>query len=84
MHGFALNCDNDLNWFDRIVPCGISDAGVTTLTAEAGRPVTVLAALPVMQRHLAEALGHPTFEIIGDVSVLTSPAMLAAGSAARS
>ena len=30
MHGFALNCDNDLAWFDRIVPCGITDAEVTT------------------------------------------------------
>ena len=38
MHGFALNADCDLAWFDRIVPCGISDAGVTTLSAELGRP----------------------------------------------
>src|SRR6185503_9155004 len=36
MHGFALNCDCDLTWFDRIVPCGISDATVTSLTAELG------------------------------------------------
>jgi lipoyl(octanoyl) transferase len=79
MHGFALNCDNDLNWFDRIVPCGISDAGVTTLSAEAGRVVTVLEALPVMQLHLSEALGHPTFEIIEDIGTMISPAVAAAG-----
>ena len=30
MHGFALNCDVDLSWYDRFVPCGIADAGVTT------------------------------------------------------
>ncbi len=36
MHGFALNCDNDLAWFDRIVPCGITDAEVTTLSRELG------------------------------------------------
>ena len=40
MHGFALNCDADLSWADTIIPCGIADAGVSSLTLEAGRPVT--------------------------------------------
>ncbi len=41
LHGFALNCDCDLHAFDRIVPCGISDAGVTSMSAELGRQVSV-------------------------------------------
>jgi lipoyl(octanoyl) transferase len=52
MHGFALNCDNDLAWFDRIVPCGIRDAEVTTLTQEAGRRITVAEVLPVVRARL--------------------------------
>jgi lipoyl(octanoyl) transferase len=57
MHGFALNCDNDLAWFDRIVPCGISDASVTTLSAERGRRITVHAVLYPVMNNLADVLG---------------------------
>ncbi|MEV0398006.1 lipoyl(octanoyl) transferase LipB [Polymorphospora rubra] len=55
-HGFSINCDCDLTAFDRIVPCGIRDAGVTSLTAELGRPVTVADVLPVVHRHLPTLL----------------------------
>ncbi len=51
MHGFAINCDCDLTWFARIVPCGISDAGVTSLSAELGRDVTVGQVRALVERH---------------------------------
>ncbi|MFD4694646.1 lipoyl(octanoyl) transferase LipB [Streptomyces sp. NPDC058463] len=56
MHGFALNVNPDNTWFDRIVPCGIRDAGVTSLSYELGREVTIAEVLPVAERHLRDIL----------------------------
>ena len=60
MHGFALNCDPDLAAFSNMVPCGIPDAGATSLSAELGRDITVAEAIdPVedaMRRVLAPVL----------------------------
>lgn len=56
MHGFAINCNPDLTAYDRIVPCGISDASVTSLTQELGREVTVEEILPLIEKRLAEVL----------------------------
>ena len=52
MHGFALNCDPDLTAYDRIVPCGIADATVTSLSRELGRRVGVDEVLPMLERRL--------------------------------
>ena len=55
-HGVALNCNPDLTAFDRIVPCGISDAGVTSLSSELGMKITVHDALPRLRHWMCEAL----------------------------
>lgn len=56
MHGFALNINPDLTYFDRIIPCGISDAQVTSLSAELGREINVNDVSPIVERHMFEAL----------------------------
>ena len=60
MHGFALNCDPDLSAYGRIVPCGIADATVTSLSAELGRDVTTDEALPLLERALPALTGAVT------------------------
>uniref|UniRef100_G3MPM9 Octanoyl-[acyl-carrier-protein]:protein N-octanoyltransferase LIPT2, mitochondrial n=1 Tax=Amblyomma maculatum TaxID=34609 RepID=G3MPM9_AMBMU len=47
-HGIAINCNTDLGWFDHIVPCGIEGKGVTSLTRELGREVTIDEAYPAL------------------------------------
>ncbi len=58
MHGFALNCDTDLAVFDRIVPCGIRDASVTSLSHELGKRVRVADVLPVVERRIVDELNR--------------------------
>jgi len=59
MHGFALNCDCSLDAFNSIVPCGISDAEVTSLTQEVGRDVTVSDVIPILESKLHLLLETP-------------------------
>ncbi|MEV6769718.1 lipoyl(octanoyl) transferase LipB [Nocardia sp. NPDC051030] len=56
MHGISLNCNSSLDGFQAIVPCGIRDAGVTTLTRELGREVTVDEVRPLVADAIARAL----------------------------
>ena len=52
MHGFALNCHPDLTAYDRIVPCGLTDVTVTSLSRELGRDVPVEEVLPLLEARL--------------------------------
>lgn len=45
-HGLALNCNTDLSWFRNIVPCGIKDKGVTTLSKELDQDVSIASVIP--------------------------------------
>lgn len=62
MHGFALNCDNSLAAYDVIVACGIADAGVTTLSRELGREVTVAEVLPLLEVRLPQLVEIPAVQ----------------------
>jgi len=56
MHGFAININPDLSWFDRIIPCGIAEVEVTSLSRELGRDITVQEITPVIEHHILLAL----------------------------
>lgn len=56
LHGFALNCDNSLGGFDTIIPCGLADAGTTSLSAELGRQLSVEEVLPTAREAVLGAL----------------------------
>ncbi|MBO9520685.1 MAG: lipoyl(octanoyl) transferase LipB [Nocardioidaceae bacterium] len=73
MHGFAINCDIDLDWYARFVPCGIDDAGVTSLSAELGRDVTVAEVAPLVERRLTELLAWAPYERTPDYEARPEP-----------
>ena len=70
MHGFAINCNNEQSWFDSIIPCGISDAGVTSLTQELGQNISPHDIIPSVTANL-----HRVFDsLVLPPTVAKSPA----------
>jgi len=56
MHGFALNVNPDLSAYSKIIPCGIADAKVTSLSAEIGRDIKINEVMPVLKKHILPML----------------------------
>jgi len=56
MHGFALNVNPDLSAYSKIIPCGIADAKVTSLSAELGRDIKINEVMPVLKKHILPML----------------------------
>jgi lipoyl(octanoyl) transferase len=81
LHGFALNCTTDLSWYDAIVPCGLADEGVTTLSRLAGREVTVEEMAPIVARRFEDVFGI-ALEPDDEAWPVTSAQALAAGAQA--
>jgi lipoyl(octanoyl) transferase len=82
LHGFALNCTTDLSWYDAIVPCGLADEGVTTLSRLAEREITIEEMAPIVARRFEDVFGV-ALEPVDEGWPSTTPAeSLAAGSPA--
>ncbi|QBJ94920.1 lipoyl(octanoyl) transferase LipB [Rhodococcus sp. ABRD24] len=71
MHGFSLNCNASLEGFDNIVPCGIKDAGVTTLSHELGRDVTIDEITPAVTTAVTAALDGTLPVTVHDIERVT-------------
>jgi lipoyl(octanoyl) transferase len=56
MHGFALNVNPELEAFNRIIPCGINDAAVTSMADELSRDISVEEVIPVVEKYLLKSL----------------------------
>lgn len=73
MHGFSLNCSNSFDAYTAIVACGLTDAGVTSVSQELGRTVTPMEVIPLIERHF----GPLVYDRVG-AAASTSPASVGA------
>jgi lipoate-protein ligase B len=80
LHGFALNCTTDLSWYGAIVPCGLADEGVTSLSELAGREITVEEMGPIVARRFEQVF---ELDLRHEETVWPSPSASLAAAAAR-
>jgi lipoyl(octanoyl) transferase len=73
MHGFALNVAPDLRWFDRIIPCGLTGVGVTSMAAELGRRPTVVEVAQALRPHLRHYLAFEEYLQSPDIGAASDP-----------
>jgi lipoyl(octanoyl) transferase len=83
MHGFAINVDPDLHWFDRIIPCGLTGVGVTSMAAELGTPVRITDVAQTLRPHLQHYLAFAAYAQSPDIGSApdTTPSRVAVGTA---
>ena len=83
MHGFAINVDPDLHWFDRIIPCGLTDVGVTSMAAELGTSVRITDVAETLRPHLQRYLAFAAYAQSPDIGSApdTTPNRVAVGAA---
>lgn len=79
MHGVAINVDPDMSWFDRIIPCGISDAGTTSLARELDGPVTLSEVAHVFRPYLEELLSFEPYTQSPPIGAAPDPAGITYG-----
>ncbi len=71
MHGFAINVDPDMAWFDKIIPCGLTDVGVTSMAAELGETCSLPEVAHVLRPHLENFLAFQPYEQSPDLGADT-------------
>jgi len=73
MHGFAVNVDPDLSWFDRIIPCGLTDVGVTSMTAELNQTFTLPEVAHLLRPQLERYLAFEPYQQSPDLVATPAP-----------
>ena len=69
-HGLSLNCNTDLEWFDKIVPCGLTGMGVTSISSQLRRDISVEQVLPMMMNSIESVFQTKMESIPDDINLM--------------